>query len=70
MPVAFRIWWLMLAVPVLAVALWLSLPHTWLVVLLIGVVVLVAVFGGVARILSSRQLTEPPGRRPVPPPSG
>ncbi len=68
-PAAIRIWLLMLAVPAVAVGLWLVLPHTAAVVVLVGLAVLALVFGGLARILNSRQFNEPPARRPAPLPS-
>jgi hypothetical protein len=60
---------ILLAIPVLAIGLWLVLPDTPLSVAIIAVVVLLAVFGGVYRILSARRLTEAPARRPTTPPS-
>ena len=68
-PVPIRHWAVMLGVPVLAIVLWLLLPHTPIVVGILVVAVLAAVFIGVAGVLSSRQLREEPGRRPTTPPS-
>jgi hypothetical protein len=68
-PVTYRQWGLMLLVPLLAIVLWVVLPDSPVVVALLAIVVLATVFLGVWRILSSRQLSEPPGRDPVPPPS-
>jgi hypothetical protein len=68
-PVPFRQWGLMLLVPLLAIVLWVVLPDSPVVVALLVIVVLATVFLGVGRILRSRQLSEPPGRNPVRPPS-
>jgi membrane protein implicated in regulation of membrane protease activity len=68
-PVAFRQWALMLAIPALAIGLWIVLPDSPVVVAILVVAVLVAVFVGVQRVLASRQLSEPPTRRPTRPPS-
>jgi hypothetical protein len=68
-PMPFRQWALMLAVPLLALVLWLVLPDSPVTVALLVVAVLGAVFVGVQRILRSRQLSEVPGRRPTTPPS-
>ena len=60
---------LMVTVVVLALVGWFLLPNSPVAVAVLAIVVLAAVFFGVARILSLRQLREPPGRRPTPPPS-
>jgi membrane protein implicated in regulation of membrane protease activity len=65
----FRQWALMLAVPALAIGLWLVLPDSPVTVAILVIIVLVAVFAGVQRILKSRQLSEAPDRRPMTPPS-
>ena len=67
--VAFRQWMVMLAVPGIALGLWLLLPHSPITVAVIAIVVLAAVFIGVGFVLSSRQASEPPRRDPMPPPS-
>ena len=59
----------MIALPIIALGLWLALPHTAIAVALLAVIVLAAVFTGVGLVLRSRELTERPGRHPVPPPS-
>lgn len=68
-PVPARHWALMVGMVLLAPILWLLLPSTALSVALMVILVLGAVFLGVASVLRSRQLSEPPGRNPVPPPS-
>lgn len=59
----------MVAFVVLALALWLLLPSSPVTVALLAVVLLAAVFVGVAAVLRSRELDEKPGRNPVTPPS-
>jgi membrane-associated phospholipid phosphatase len=67
-PVPYRQWALMLAVPLIALGLWaFVLPRTPAMVAVLAVVLLISVFVGVWRVLSSRALHEPPGRDPVPP---
>jgi predicted lysophospholipase L1 biosynthesis ABC-type transport system permease subunit len=68
-PSPMRMWALMVGVVVLALLLWLVLPDSAITVAILAVVVLGTVFFGVSRILTSRQLSEPPGRNPTPPPS-
>ena len=68
-PVPMRQWLLMLAVPVIALGLWLVLPHSPIIVALLVVVVLASVFAGVWGILRTRGMGTPPGRHPVAPPS-
>jgi hypothetical protein len=68
-PVPMRQWLLMLAVPLIALVLWLVLPDSPIVVAILVLVVLVTVFLGVQRILRARQLSTPPGRNPTTPPS-
>jgi hypothetical protein len=67
--VASRQWLVMLAVPVIALGLWLVLPHSPITVAVLAIVVLAAVFVGVGLVLSSRQASEPPREHPIPPPS-
>ena len=69
LPVVFRIVILMLAVPGVGIALWLILPHTPAVVGVLVVYVLAAVGLGLWRISTARELSRPPGRHPMPPPS-
>ena len=68
-PLPFRQAIVMVAVVALALALWFFLPSSPIVVALVAVVVLAAVFMGVALVLRSRELDEKPGRNPVTPPS-
>ena len=68
-PTPFRQWAVMLAVPALALGLWLVLPDSPITVALLAIAVLVAVFVGVGMVLRSRELEEKPGRNPVTPPS-
>ncbi len=68
-PLPFRQALLMGAVVLLALALWFFLPNSPIVVALIAIVLLAAVFMGVAAVLRSRELDEKPGRNPVTPPS-
>ena len=67
--VAFRQWLVMLAVPVIALGLWLVLPDSPLTVAFLAIAVLAAVFIGVGSVLRSRQASEPPGEHPMTPPS-
>lgn len=68
-PLPFRQAIVMFAVPLLALGLWLALPDSPITVALLAIAVLAAVFTGVGLVLRSRELTEKPGRNPVPPPS-
>jgi hypothetical protein len=68
-PLPFRQMAVMLALPVLALGLWLALPDSPITVALLAISLLAAVFVGVALVLRSRGLEEKPGRNPVPPPS-
>jgi thiol:disulfide interchange protein len=68
-PLPFRQAAIMVAVVVLALALWLLLPSSPVTVALLAVVLLAAVFVGVGAVLRSRELDEKPGRNPVTPPS-
>ena len=68
-PLPFRQALLMGGVVLLALALWFFLPNSPIVVALIAVVLLAAVFMGVAAVMASRELDEKPGRNPVTPPS-
>jgi len=65
----FRQWLVMLAVPAIALGLWLVLPDSPITVALLAIAVLAAVFVGVGLVLTSRQASEPPGENPIPPPS-
>jgi hypothetical protein len=67
--VAFWQWIVMLAVPAIALGLWLVLPASPITVALLAIAVLAAVFIGVGLVLHSRQASEAPGRNPIPPPS-
>jgi len=68
-PVAVRVWILMLAAPAIVIGLWFVLPHTVVAVIVVAAVAILVVFGGLARILSARELKELPPRRPMKPPS-
>jgi hypothetical protein len=68
-PTPFRQWAVMLAVPALALGLWLALPSSPITVALLAIAVLAAVFVGVGMVMRSRELEEKPGRQPVTPPS-
>ena len=68
-PTPFRQWAVMLAIPAIALVLWLVLPDSPITVALLAIAVLVAVFVGVGMVLRSRELEEKPGRHPVTPPS-
>lgn len=68
-PAPFSMWLVMLAVPAIIVGAWLVLPDSGLGVALLVLIALVAVFVAVWRVMSSRRLSEAPGRNPVPPPS-
>ena len=68
-PVPMRLWLVPGIITVVAVGGWLALPHTPAVAGLLVVAVLVAVGSGIGRIMTSRQLSEPPQRKPVKPPS-
>lgn len=68
-PVPARHWALMVGMVVLALLLWAILPSSPVSVALMVILVLGAVFLGVANVLRSRQLADPPGHNPVPPPS-
>ncbi len=67
--VAFWQWLVMLAVPAIAIGLWLVLPDSPITVALLAIAVLAAVFVGVGLVLSSRQASEPPAEHPITPPS-
>jgi lipopolysaccharide export LptBFGC system permease protein LptF len=68
-PVAMRQWVFMCAFVLLALVLWLVLPDSPITVALLAIALLVIVFAGVASILRSRGLREPPPSRPTTPPS-
>lgn len=67
--IAFWQWLVMLAVPVIALGLWLVLPDSPITVALLAIAVLAAVFVGVGGVLRTRQVSEPPGEHPITPPS-
>jgi hypothetical protein len=68
-PVAYRHWLLMVGMVVAALVLWVVLPDSAISVVLIALLLLGAVFLGVQRVLSSRAISETPGRNPTQPPS-
>lgn len=68
-PVPYRVWFLTIIVPALALGLWLVLPDSTIAVIVLFVAVVAAVFTGVKYILHDRELEEPPPQQPVPPPS-
>jgi Na+/melibiose symporter-like transporter len=61
-----RMWLVMLALPVIALVLWLVLPDSPIMVAILVVAVIVAVGTGVFWVLSTRSLSEAPGRNPQP----
>jgi hypothetical protein len=69
MPVFARLAAFMFTPLIVLIALWLALPHSPAVVAILTVVTILVVGGGLWRIMSARELSEPPGRHPVPPPS-
>jgi hypothetical protein len=68
-PSPLRMWALIVGFIVLALVLWLVLPDSAVTVAILAVVLLAAVFVGVAGVMRSRMLSRPPQRRPTPPPS-
>jgi hypothetical protein len=66
-PVRLVVYFLLIGLPV--PLLWLALPHTVAVVVVLGVLELAIVFGGLMRIFSSDELARLPRRQPVQPPS-
>jgi hypothetical protein len=68
-PLPFRQAIVMVALPVIALGLWLAVPDSPITVALLAVAVIAAVFVGVGLVLRSRELDEKPGRHPVTPPS-
>ncbi|MGH2850275.1 MAG: hypothetical protein ACRDLP_06630 [Solirubrobacteraceae bacterium] len=68
-PVFVRLTVFMFIPAIVLIALWLLLPHSPAVVAILTIVTLLVVGGGLWRILGARELSEPPGRHPVPPPS-
>jgi membrane protein implicated in regulation of membrane protease activity len=68
-PFPFRQWALILGLIAAALILWVVLPDSPITVALLALFLLAIVFIGVARLLSSRELREPPGRNPTTPPS-
>ena len=67
--IAFWQWLVMLAVPVIALGLWLALPDSPITVAVLALAVLAAVFISVGGVLRTRQASEPPGEHPITPPS-
>jgi uncharacterized membrane protein YccC len=61
-----RMWVLMLALPVIALVLWLVLPDSPITVGVLVIMVLAIVGSGVFWVLSARGLNEPPRRDPRP----
>ncbi len=60
----------MLTIPVIALLLWLALPHSAVTVSLLAIGLLAAVFIGIgSAMLRSRDLEKPPGRHERPTPS-
>ncbi len=68
-PLPMRQAMVMVAMPLLALGLWLALPDSPITVGLLAITILTAVFVGVGTVLRSRELDEKPGRNPVTPPS-
>lgn len=68
-PVVIRVLAFMLAAATVWVFLWLVLPDGPVTVVLLVLFVLGSLFAGLARIMTARELSEPPGRHPVQPPS-
>jgi hypothetical protein len=68
-PVPFWQWAVMLGANALALGGWLLAPDSPLTVALLAITVLAAVFFGVSVVLRKRELSEPPGEHPIPPPS-
>ncbi len=66
MPVVYRLIAYWVAFAGIGFLVWWLAPHGPVLIALLVVYVLVAVFGGVWRILLSRELNEPPGRHPRP----
>jgi hypothetical protein len=67
--IGLRTWILMGIVPLAALVLWIVAPSSAISVVVLVIAVLVLVGGGVAWVLSSRDLRRPPGRDPQTPPS-
>lgn len=66
-PVAVLLLGLVIGVLLLVVVLWVLLPDSPLVVVVLGVVVLAAVGFGLWRLLALPQFSRTPERRPAPP---
>jgi membrane protein implicated in regulation of membrane protease activity len=64
-----RMWIVMCAFALAALAAWLISPSSPVAVALLALLFLSVVFAGVAWAMSSRDLRRPPGRNPEPPPS-
>ncbi|MDQ3848988.1 MAG: hypothetical protein M3296_00010 [Actinomycetota bacterium] len=65
-PPTIRFMVFMVIFVIVAVLGWLTLPDSAVSVALLALAALAVVFTGVFWIFSSRQVTEPPGRDPVP----
>jgi hypothetical protein len=68
-PIPYRVWVRCVAVPVLALSLWLVFPDSAVTLVLLFAAVVLAVFSGVWHLLSDPDLEEPPRAEPMPPPS-
>lgn len=68
-PVPVRHWAFMVGFVALALVLWVVLPDSPVSVALLAIALLAVVFTGVASVLRSRALREPPPARPARPPS-
>ena len=67
--IGLRTWIVMGIVPLAALVLWLIAPSSPVAVVLLVIAVLVLVGGGIAWVMSSRDLRRPPARDPQTPPS-
>jgi hypothetical protein len=68
-PVPYRIWLLTLTVLAISLGLWLVFGDSTITVVLLFVAVVATLSVGLAHILRSPELEEPPPLDPVPPPS-
>jgi hypothetical protein len=68
-PVAVRLWIIPGLITIAALGGWFVLPHTPAIAGLLVLVVIVAVGAAIMRVMTSRELSELPRRRPVKPPS-
>jgi hypothetical protein len=67
--IGLRTWIVMGIAPLAALVLWLIAPSSPVAVVVLVIAVLVLVGGGVAWVMSSRDLRRAPGRDPQTPPS-